>query len=213
VFLRNSEGTGVVSGALLLYVLKLAEPDVDLTLSRQCRVRGVDKVFLYAFAPVTAEVTTDGSWLSQRRIGDTGECADSFDDSFTFDDGGNDRAFGHEVYEWLKEVFSFVLFIVFHEHLVGSLEHAQLNNLVTLALDARQNFTGESELYVVRFDEYKCAFRLAHDYLIHQLRWLVRYALPYLIIPKGLLVPNHVPAPKPVVLAHVGASLGRSVGP
>src|SRR5690606_38826261 len=104
-------------------------------------------------APVAAEIAADGAGRGRRRVGRTRERAESLDDAVAGDAHGDEVARHHELDERLVEGLALVLGVVRGEEFALGGELADVDDLVSLALDAREDLAGELTLDAVGLDE------------------------------------------------------------
>src|SRR6478609_3368292 len=116
-----------------------SEPDREFALRRLDGVRAVHEVLLHLEAPVAAQVAAEGAGSGRRRVGRAGQRPEALDDAVAGEADRDGRPRHHELEEGLVERLAFVLGVVLLERLAIGLDEADVDERVSLRLDAGED--------------------------------------------------------------------------
>ena len=113
----------------------------------------MNEVLLNLRAPVASEVATDCARRSRCRVSRSRERAESFNHSVSCNTNGDDRSTLHELDEGFEKRLAFVLGIVSVQERPFGLNHAEVNNDVSLCFDSAKHLAGQIAGDAIRLDE------------------------------------------------------------
>ena len=120
------------------------------------------QVLLDLFAPVAAQVATNGPGRRGGGLGGTGQATETFDHAVALDHRGNHRAGTHELDQRFEERLTLVFLVMLLEDLPRGLHELELHDLVALGLDTCEDLTGQAALHAVGLYQHQGAFRHQH---------------------------------------------------